>query len=102
MVEMNGNLMDLALIAMAQYGRMVCPSVDSSSVGGPYFSGDRDCALWCNVGGNIRRNVSCLRALRRCWLPMWSLREDANGQNIRRAARAMGAHLDTSRRARPW
>lgn len=50
----------------------------------------------------VRENVTCLQALRGTWLPMWSLREDESGRNIRRAARAMGAHVNMGPRARAW
>jgi hypothetical protein len=49
----------------------------------------------------MRDRVTRLSALRRTWLPMWALREDTLGRNIRAAARAAtGAHVVHA--ARPW
>ncbi len=62
-----------------------------------YEGEDRAEALSLGTAKTIRGNLTCLRALRGTWLPMWSLREDTLGRTIRAAARATGAHVDTCR-----
>lgn len=89
MIELNGKLTEMALLAMAAEFKLVGPPV-------------KPALPWLKSDLHVRSNVTTLRALRRVWLPMWSLREDDNGRNIRRAARAIGAHLDRTARVRAW
>lgn len=85
MIELTGSIAEMALLGIAADVMQVTGRVDSE------FNQSR-----------VRDSVVRLRALRRVWLPMWSLREDTLARNIRRAARAMGAHVDCSPRARAW
>jgi hypothetical protein len=84
-LEMTGDVVGMTLLSIAADVMQVTGRVDAE------FNQSR-----------VRDSVVRLRALRRTWLPMWALRENTLARNIRRAARAMGAHLDCSPRARAW